>query len=199
MRKYTGFTQPVEGEINLTVVNEKRVKDIMTPIGEYSSISVNSTVGEAISVLKKSFCPIENAPCNGHRTVLVHDNNKLIGILTFRTLLTAIQPRFMKVDQWAVPMFWEGLFTERCREEAAKKVKDILTPINLVALDADDTIIKAVHAMIKHKLGSLPVVKNGSMVGMVRINEIFDEISDLVADMPAAVDTMTNIKAIMSL
>ncbi len=162
--------------------NEKRVKDIMTPIDEYSSISVNSTVGEAISVLKKSFCPIENGPCNGHRTVLVYENDELAGIITFRVLLMSIEPRFMKVDQWAVPVFWEGLFTERCREEARKKVKDIMTPIRLVALDADDTIIKAVHAIIKHKLGSLPVVQDGAIIGMVRINEIFHEISSLVTE-----------------
>ncbi|MCL6558863.1 MAG: CBS domain-containing protein [Firmicutes bacterium] len=163
---------------------EKRVKDIMTPIEEYSSVSANSTVGEAVSILKKSFCPEPEAPCNGHRTVLVFDNNKLAGMVTFRALLTAIEPRFMKVDQWAVPVFWEGLFTERCREEARKKVRDIMTPISLVTIDANDTIIKAVHAMIKHKLGSLPVVNDGTVVGMVRIAEIFHEISNLVTEHP---------------
>lgn len=164
------------------LVNEKRVKDIMIPIDEYSSVSANSTVKDAISILKKSFCPDTDDSCNGHRTVLVYDNHQLVGLITFRALLTAIEPRFMKVDQWAVPVFWEGLFTERCREEARKKVKDIMTPITLVTLDANDTIIKAVHAMIKHKLGSLPVVKDGAVAGMVRITEIFHEISSLVTE-----------------
>jgi CBS domain-containing protein len=162
--------------------SEKKVKDIMTTISDYSSVSADSTVGEAITVLKKSFCPSDNGPCNGHRTVLVYDKNEMVGLITFRVLLTAIEPRFMKVDQWAVPVFWEGLFTERCREEARKKVREIMTPIKLVVLDAEDTIIKAVHAIIKHKLGSLPVVRDGAVVGMVRINEIFHEISNLVTE-----------------
>lgn len=180
-------------------INEKRVKDIMTPIEEYSTVDAGSTVKEAIAILKKSYCPDDTSSCSGHRTVLVHEDNKLTGILTFRALLTAIEPRFIKVDQWAVPVFWEGLFTERCREESRKMVKDVMTPLSLVALEAEDTIIKAVHAMIKHKLGTLPVTKGGQIVGMVRINEIFNEISDLVADQPAARETLDNIKTVMSM
>ncbi|MCL6634412.1 MAG: CBS domain-containing protein [Peptococcaceae bacterium] len=179
-------------------VKEKRVKDIMTPIEEYSSVSANNTVGEAISILKKSFCPDPDAPCNGHRSVLVYDNDKLVGLVTFRALLTAIEPRFIKVDQWAVPVFWEGLFTERCREEARKKVREIMVPIKLITLDAEDTIIKAVHAMIKHKLGSLPVVKDGAVVGMVRISEIFHEISNLVTEQPEFRETATVPKGALS-
>ena len=183
----------------MTSVNEKRVKDILTPIEEYSTVDANGTVKEAIAVLKKSYCPVEKSQCSGHRTVLVHEDCKLIGLLTFRALLTAIEPRFIKVDQWAVPVFWEGLFTERCREESRKKVKDVMTPLSLVALAAEDTIIKAVHAMIKHKLGTLPVTKDGQVVGMVRINEIFHEISELMSDQPAAGETLTDIKTIMSM
>lgn len=180
------------------LVNEKRVKDIMTSIDEYSSVSANSTVKEAISILKRSFCPDSDASCSGHGSVLVYDNNQLVGLITFRVLLTAIEPRFMKVDQWAVPVFWEGLFTERCREEARKKVKDIMTPITLVTLDANDTIIKAVHAMIKHKLGSLPVVKDGAVVGMVRITEIFHEISSLVTEQSDARERTATPKGALS-
>lgn len=173
------------------MAEEKRVKDLMTPIEEYSSVYADSTVGEAISVLQKSFCPDPGAPCSGHRTVLVYDGRKLVGLITLRVLLTAIEPRFMKVDQWAVPVFWEGLFTQRCREEARKKVKDIMTPISLVTLDADDTIIKAVHAMIKHKQGSLPVVRDGAVAGMIRITEVFHEISSLVLEQPEIRESIT--------
>jgi len=179
-------------------LSEKRVKDIMIPIGEYSSVSANCTVGEAIGVLKKSFCPELEEPCNSHRTVLVYDGNTPVGLITFRGLLTAIEPRFMKVDQWAVPVFWEGLFTERCREEAVKKVRDIMTPITLVALDADDTIIKAVHAMIKYKLGSLPVIRDGVFAGMVRITEIFHEISSLVTEQTEMGETPATTKRALS-
>lgn len=174
----------------MTLVNEKRIKDIMTPVGEYSTVDADCTVKDAVRVLANSFCPDEGGTHQGHRTVIVNDSGKPAGFLTYRALLTAIEPRFVKVDQWAVPIFWEGLFTERCREESKKKVRDIMTPIKLIMLDSEDTIMKAVHAMIKHKLSSLPVEKGGEVVGVVRINEIFQEISDLVADQPAALETL---------
>lgn len=179
--------------------NEKRVKDIMTPIEEYSTVGVNNTVKDAITVLKKSFCPDDLTGGKGHRSILVLDENEhLVGILTLRALLKAVEPQFIKVDQWAVPVFWEGLFTDRCREESSKKVRDIMVPIKFISLDADDTIIKAVHAMIKHKLGSLPVAKNGTVVGMVRITEIFHEISNLVADQPGIAESLPALKSVMS-
>lgn len=173
----------------MTTVNEKKVKDIMTPISEYSTVDANNTVKEAILVLKKSFWPGESSFHRGHRTLLVYEDNKPAGILTFRALLTAIEPRFIKVDQWSVPVFWEGLFTERCREESKKKVKEIMTPVKLVMLEAEETIIKAVHAMIKHKIGSLPVAKDGVLVGVVSVKEIFYEISEIISELPAAKDT----------
>lgn len=179
--------------------NEKRVKDIMTPIEEYSTVRVDNTVKDAIAVLKKSFCPDDLTTGKGHRSILVLDGHgDLVGVLTLRALLKAVEPQFIKVDQWAVPVFWEGLFTDRCREEAAKEVKDIMVPVKLISLDADDTIIKAVHAMIKHKLGSLPVVKNGTVAGMVRITEIFHEISNLVADQPGIAESLPALKNVMS-
>lgn len=168
--------------------HEKRVKDLMIPIEDYSRVNINSTVKEAIMVLKESFCPATTGQCTGHRSVLVFDDkNNLVGLLTFRALLVAIEPQFLKVEQWAVPVFWEGLFTERCREEAQKKVKEVMHPITLVTVNAEDTISKAIHAMIKHKLGALPVVRNGQVVGMIRISEIFNEISELVTGEPKTV------------
>ena len=180
--------------------NEKKVKDLMTPIEEYSTVRADSTVKEAIAVLKKSIRPGDPAADRVHRSILILDGNgEIAGILTLRTLLQAIEPRFIKVDQWAVPVFWEGLFTDRCREEAAKKVGELMIPVKLISLDAGDTIIKAVHAMLKHKLDSLPVSRNGKIVGMVRSTEIFQEIISLVADQPGAGEALPDLRGAVPL
>ena len=182
----------------MSVTSEKRVGDIMKPIEEYARVTANSTVKDAILVLKQSFCPDDSSQCR-HRTILVSDDGGTpVGVLTFSTLIKTVEPRFMKVDQWAVPVFWEGLFTERCREEAQKKVGDIMIPIRFISLDAEDSMIKAVHAMLKHKLGSLPVLKDNTVVGMVRVTEIFHEISDMVADQPGIAESLPALKSVMS-
>lgn len=162
--------------------HEKRVKDIMIPVEDYSSVSVNNTVKEAIAILKKSFCNLDTGECHGHRSVLVFDNdNKLVGMMNFRALLLAIEPRFLKYEG-GPSLFKEGFFSERAKEEADKKVKDIMQPVQFITVNADDAILKAVHLMLKHKLGTLPVIHDGLVVGMVRINEVFNEMAKAVVD-----------------
>ncbi|MCL6638331.1 MAG: CBS domain-containing protein [Firmicutes bacterium] len=162
--------------------HEKKVRDLMIPVADYSSVSVNNTVKEAITVLRKSFCNLETGECHGHRSVLVFDDeNRLVGLLNFRALLLAIEPRFLKFEGGPA-LFKEGFFTERSKEEAGKKVKDIMQPIDLITVDADDSLLKAVHLMLKHKLGTLPVLEDGMVVGMIRNNEVFNEIAKAVVD-----------------
>jgi len=181
-------------------INEKKVKDLLTPIEEYSTVRADSTVKEAITVLKKSLRPGDPAAGGVHRSILVLDGNgEIAGLLTLRALLQAIEPRFIKVDQWAVPLFWEGLFTDRCREESAKEVGELMIPVKLISLDADDTIIKAVHAMLKHKLDSLPVFRNSKIVGIVRATEIFQEFVSLVADQPSTGEALPDLRGAVPL
>jgi len=161
---------------------EKKVKDIMIPIADYSSVSVNNTVKEAIAVLQKSFCNLDTGECHGHRSVLVFDDkNRLVGLLNFRALLLAIEPRFLKMEGGPT-LFKEGFFTERSKEEAEKKVKDIMQPLELITINIDDSLLKAVHLMLKHKLGTLPVLEGDMVVGMVRNNEVFNEIAKAVTE-----------------
>lgn len=162
--------------------HEKRVQDIMIPIEDYSSVSVNNTVKEAIAILKKSFCNLDTGECHGHSSVLVFDEkNKLVGMLTFRALLMAIEPRYLKYEG-APPLFKEGFFSARAREEAEKRVKDIIQPVEFLTINHNDTLLKAIHLMLKHKIGSLPVLKDGLVAGMVRINEVFNEMAKTVVE-----------------
>jgi len=160
---------------------EKKVGDIMIPVRNYKVISHTCTVADAVAVLYRAFYQRSKGG-QGHRSVIVSDDyGNPLGLITFRSVLNALEPFFAKAQHLSVPVFWEGLFSERCRVEAQKNVKEIMHPINVISLDVNDTLIKAVHAMIKHKLGTLPVKKNNRLVGMVRVSELFEEVHGLVA------------------
>lgn len=159
---------------------EKRVGDVMIPVRNYKTISHNCTVEDAVKLLHRSFYQ-HGKSGQSHRSIIVCDDyGNPLGMVTFRSVLQALEPFFARAQNLSVPVFWEGLFTERCRAEARKSVKEIMHPFNFVALDVNDTLIKAVHAMIKHKLGTLPVKKNNRLVGMVRVNEIFEEVKNVM-------------------
>lgn len=154
----------------------------MIPLRNYKRISQDCTIEEAVKVLHHSFYT-RGKGGQGHRSVIVCDNyGDPVGLVTFRSILQALEPIFAKASHFSVPLFWDGLFSERCRAEAKKSVLEIMHPINVITLDANDTLIKAAHAMVKHRLGTLPVRKNNRIAGMIRVNELFEQIYDQMID-----------------
>lgn len=158
------------------MIREKKVRELMQPIENYSIVQTEHTLREALQIMLKSFCTVEGLPCTGHRTVLVYDHSKPVGILTFRAILETVEPQFLKVA-YEVPAFFEGLFSAQCRQEAKRKVQEVMFPLNKVQVHPLDTIVKAIHVMLKQRLGSLPVLENGKVIGMIRSGEIFNEIA----------------------
>lgn len=171
---------------------EHKVRDLMIPIEEYSTVPTNATVKEAIEVLTKSFSQLESGEYAGHRSVLVIDENQQpVGLLTFRDLIKAIEPKFAidpsKVPGHSIPytdlpdVAWDGYFTQRSQQEAKHPVSEVMRPLKLLTIDADAPLLKAVHMMVNNDVGSLPVTENGKVVGMIRINEVFMEIANVVS------------------
>jgi len=157
--------------------HDKIVHDLMIPLNKCPAVLPNDTVQRAITLLKK-------AAAAGHQCVLVVDEDgQPIGILSRRVLLQILEPKFVVTDRWALPVFWSGFFTDKCKAEAQKKVKEIMRPINLQTVEADDPIIKAVHMMVNNHVGLLPVLKEGKVAGVLRLHEIFQEIAGLVTDL----------------
>lgn len=165
---------------------EKKVRDLMIPVAEYATVQADATVAEAVAVLK-------NSP-GGHRSVLVIDaEGRPLGLLAFRDLLRAIEPRYLAPEKSRLPLdwnsrvpevFWEGMFTERVLAEARKKVREILPARQLLTVEADDPLMKAAHLMLRHNVGTIPVLEQGRVVGMIRINEVFLAIADAVITAP---------------
>ncbi len=158
---------------------EKRVRDVMIPVRNYKTISHTCKVEDAVKLYINFFA---RKAGQAHRSLIVCDDyGNPLGMVTVRSILQALEPLFARAQNFSVPLFWEGLFTERCRVVSQKSVTEVMYPINFIALDVNDTLIKAVHAMMKHKLGTLPVKKDNTLVGVIRVNEVFSELYNIVA------------------
>lgn len=174
---------------------EKKVGDIMVSLKNYMAVPADAGFREVVSTLGKS---VGNDKENGLNTVLVYENNLLAGFITLDVVLRAIEPQFLKggtyrgwtVDtEWAIPVFWDGLFTDRCIEATGKKARDIMIPVEF-EVDTGDPLIKAVYGMTKHSCENLPVVQEGLVVGVVRSQDLFSEISALVGTSETPVYTL---------
>ncbi|WP_334109708.1 CBS domain-containing protein [Thermodesulfitimonas autotrophica] len=171
---------------------EKKVRDVMIPVDKCPTVSEEATVKEAVTVLARSLRKVNAGEYVGHRAVLVLDREQRpVGLLSYRSLIKAIEPRLVDPEKipgqtlpWqegAADISWEGFFTQRVREEARKKIKEVIRPRKLITIEADAPLIKAVHLMVRHDVGSLPVVEKEAVVGMVRISELFVEIANTLS------------------
>jgi CBS-domain-containing membrane protein len=83
-------------------------------------------------------------------------------------------------DEAALSVIWDGLFDKESRSLAEKPVKEIMSPAKYF-VGPDDRITKAAYLMLHHDLVLLPVLENKKkFVGLVRMIEIFDEISNAI-------------------
>ncbi|MHB8156572.1 MAG: CBS domain-containing protein [Desulfocucumaceae bacterium] len=175
---------------------EKIIGDVMVSLQDYSAIPANAGFREVVSTLKKSVVD------KGVDTLLVYDNNLLIGFISIEEVLSAIEPQFLKGGtyrgwtvnkEWAIPVFWDGLFTDRCIESTGKKAREIMKAVEL-EVETTDPLIKAVFGMSKHSAKLLPVTSDSLVVGIIRGEELFMEINALVGTAETPVYILEKVK-----
>jgi CBS domain-containing protein len=168
--------------------DSKAVKDLMIGISEYPHVPQGSSVGEAIKIAKASF--VKNKKyCDPLAVLVVDEKNQLLGTVTLKDILRGLEPRFLKPttkaqvpeeDEAALSVIWDSLFDKESRDLAKRPVKEIMAPAQY-SVGPDDRITKAAYLMLHHDIVLLPVLENKKkFVGLVRMLEIFDAISDAI-------------------
>jgi CBS-domain-containing membrane protein len=67
----------------------------------------------------------------------------------------------------------------RMRERANQTVRDFMTPIK-ATVDCDDHIMKAIYEMVDENTSLLPVLRKGSVAGVVRSVDVLNEIASII-------------------
>ena len=67
----------------------------------------------------------------------------------------------------------------RIKDRAERPVGDVMQPIK-VTLQQDDHLMKIIYEMVENDLSMIPVLEDGSVVGVVRSVDVLDEVSKLV-------------------
>jgi len=164
----------------------KLAKDVMIGIFEYPHIPYWFSINQAVRIIKVSFISSKKYP--EPMAILVFDEKyNLMGTLTLKDILRGLEPRFMQASEKAegykkqeseLSLIWDSLFTKQSKELAEKAVSEIMAPAKYF-VEPGDPITKAAYLMVHHDLVLLPVLENKKkFVGLVRMIEVFDEISD---------------------
>ena len=168
--------------------NGKAVKDVMIGIFEYPHVPYWFSISQAIRIVRVSFLSAKKYP--DPMAILVFDEKyNLMGTLTLKDLLKGLEPRFMQAttkaqvpeeDESGLAVIWDSLFTKDVKELAEKPVSEIMVPAKHFIQPADP-VTKAAYLMVHHDIVLLPVLENKKkFVGLVRMIEVFDEISNAI-------------------
>jgi CBS-domain-containing membrane protein len=84
----------------------------------------------------------------------------------------AVQERF----KWL-----HSTFLDLVKQETQKKVKEVMSPIHPVLVE-DDGINKAIYLMFKENIRQPMVTRDGKIIGVVSIMDIFPELLEIAGD-----------------
>ena len=168
--------------------DSKVVKDVMIGIFEYPHVPYWFTINEAIKIVRASFISAKKYP--DPLAVLIFDEKyNLMGTITLKDILRGMEPRFLKAsekaqglteDESTLSLIWDTLFDKSAKALADKQVSTIMVPAQYF-VEPTDPITKAAYLMLHHDLILLPVLEGRKkFVGLVRMIEVFDEISNAI-------------------
>jgi acetoin utilization protein AcuB len=134
-----------------------KIKDLMTQ--HVVSVDPQLPIPEAQKRMKQG----------GFRRLPVLENGELIGIVTDRDIREAMPSDATSLSIWEINYLIPKIL-----------VKEIMTK-NPVTVSQDASVERAARLMLEHKIGGLPVMSGGSVVGMITVTDViwaFLELSD---------------------
>ncbi len=172
---------------------EKKVKDIMTGVDNYSSVTVNNTIREAIDKLMSSQTQVVSSSLirkTGHRSLLVFDEQKnFIGILRIKDLIKGVRPFYLSLPKSSMAdsvrfshVFtggWDGLFTIQLKAIADKKVGELALE-SLPMIDENANLMAVTDLLYKTNSTRLLVTSGKKLVGILREQDLFFEIVNII-------------------
>ncbi len=152
---------------------KRKVKDLAIPLSDYPHMPYWGTLREAIAQLNVAYE-------TGHHTVLVFDEAyKLVGMLLQRDILKGLEPKFAQHYEDGVPIMWDSLLESGSESRLARPIKESMSAVKGM-VDAEDNILKASHIMIHEDAYLLPVMEGDKLIGVVRMGDVFHEITNVV-------------------
>ncbi len=164
---------------------EKRVMGVMIPIKEYTIVTRETRIKDAIFELKASFSSrlsTSRIMETGHRSILVMDKGENVtGILAITDLLKLVLPTYLSMPKPSMadaisysPMFWQGMFMQEIKKKANEKVENVMSPAPLT-IDGKSSLMEAAYLMLVNNARRMVVELSGQVAGVIREQDLFFE------------------------
>ena len=177
-------------------MREISVQDLMVPLEEYVTVSVDATLFDAVMALEKAHEELDRTRyVYLHRAVLVYDENeKIVGKISQLDALRALEPKYGDMgDQGTLsragfsPQFLKSMLEryslfdrplrDICVRAAKIRVTDFMhKPTEGEYIDVSRYLGEAIHQLIMGRHQSLLVTKGQEIVGILRLTDVFKHI-----------------------
>jgi CBS domain-containing protein len=174
------------------------VKDIMVPLSEYATVTEDATLSDAVAALKKSQENFDQAKYRHRAILILDDDDKIVGKVNFQCILRALEPKYdeMLSDKGAMHVgftrkyqkamieslkLWQDPLDQLCQKAAQIKVSTFMvSPKENEMIEPDAVLGEAIHHLVIGHHQSLLVTKDRVVVGVLRLTDAFQVVSDAV-------------------
>lgn len=147
-----------------------KIRDIMDPSPDV--IRTSDTFERLIKILSE---------VKYHVVIVVDEEDKLVGIITEGDIIKVLIPKYITVDETLIFVMDVNYFEKKCIESKNLTVSEIMSKATFV-VGEDDPVIKAAAFMVVNKIQSVPVVRNGKVVGIVPRSILLKHITRVLAE-----------------
>jgi CBS domain-containing protein len=169
--------------LEVTMSNEKSVKDLMIPLEDYPHVPYWFTLNQAVIIVREAAIKYEGS--FEPRAVLVFDEKyHLLGILTLKDIVRGLEGDILG-GPGGVALSWKELVGQELQRQAQKQVSEVMSPFK-VTVASSDPLAKALALMLQENVERIPVLDDNKVAGLIRLADVFQEISQalLLQDTP---------------
>ncbi len=161
----------------------KEIRGLIIPLDRYPHLNENQTMQDAIQTFM-SFRDEQHDRLHYSMLLVVNDQNQLVSKLSMLDILHGLAPSLLKAttantfagktDEYPnLSLLYEDSTFATCGENRNKPIKPLLQPVEF-SLSADTHILKALIMMSHRNDFNVPVTDNGNIIGVLRLEEIFN-------------------------
>ena len=172
-----------------------RVKDVMLPLAAYATVSSEATLREALVALSKSQLGL-TYDRHHHRAVLVMDDQgNVVGKLTYQAILRSLLPSALgaaDVERLAGaglnPELMDSVarlsplranLPSMCAASDRVTVREAMVAAR-DSIEEGASLGEAIETLVVSQAESLLVTREGRVVGILRLSDVFEEVADRI-------------------
>ncbi|PIE69432.1 MAG: response regulator [Deltaproteobacteria bacterium] len=175
--------------VHMRIPREKNAAEVMIPLEDYIVVQADNTVGEGIEKLREAyqqFLATGTLMEGGHRTIMVFDGDRVVGVLTMQKLIEAIRPAYLSAPKPSLAesmaystMFWSGMFSTQVNKLKDRKVRDVMRE-SPPRVPHNANLMEVADVMYSEHRRRVLVQEDGQVIGVIREQELFYEMSKII-------------------